>query len=148
MHNPHIEKFFQKLLYVIEILLAALTIVVLVGNLGMEAYRVIIDPSYFPTSDLFLQNILSIVVGLEFVRMLIDLTPGNLMEVVTVAIARNIILTHDDSITIIVSVVALAVMFAIRHFFLQHKDLHASISTFFSACSKEKKNPEKDTETH
>lgn len=139
MHNPLIEKFFQKLLYIIEILLAALTIVVLVGNLGIEAYRVIIDPSYFPTSDLFLQNILSIVVGLEFVRMLIDLTPGNLMEVVTVAIARNIILTHDDSITIIVSVVALAGMFAIRRFLLHSKDIHKGISEFFSEASDSKK---------
>ena len=139
MHNPLIEKFFQKLLYIIEILLAALTIVVLVGNLGTEAYRVIVDPSYFPSSDLFLQNILSIVVGLEFVRMLIDLTPGNLMEVVTVAIARNIILTHDDSITIIVSVVALAVMFAIRRFLLHGKDIHKGISEFFSEASDNKK---------
>ncbi len=141
MHNPLIEKFFQKLLYIIEILLAALTIVVLVGNLGMEAYRVIVDPSYFPSSDLFLQNILSIVVGLEFVRMLIDMTPGNLMEVVTVAIARNIILTHDDSITIIVSVIALAGMFAIRRFLLQGKDLHKEVSKFFSEPSNDE-NPQ------
>ncbi len=139
MHNPRIEKFFQKLLYIIEILLATLTIVVLVGNLGVEAYRVILDPSYFPSSDLFLQNILSIVVGLEFVRMLIDLTPGNLMEVVTVAIARNIILTHDNSITIIVSVAALAGMFAIRRFLLHSKDLHKEISEFFSEPSHDEK---------
>ncbi len=141
MRHPLIEKFFQKLLSIIEILLATLTIVVLVGNLGTEAYRVIVDPSYFPSSDLFLQNILSIVVGLEFVRMLIDLTPGNLMEVVTVAIARNIILAHDDSITIIVSVAALAGMFAIRRFLFQRKDLHKEVSAFFSEGSDNKEHP-------
>ena len=49
----------RKLLYCVEFALAMLTIVVLVGNLGMEAYRVILDPTYFPASDLFLHEILS-----------------------------------------------------------------------------------------
>ena len=132
MHNTIVEKFFHKLLYLIEILLAALTIIVLVGNLGMEAYRVIIDPSYFPSGDHFLHSILSIVVGLEFVRMLIDLTPGNLLEVVTVAIARQIILSHNDPLTLLSGVAALAGLFAIRRFLLRRNQLHIGINRFFN----------------
>ena len=147
MHRK-VDKFFHKLLYLIEILLAALTIIVLVGNLGMEAYRVIVDPSYFPSGDQFLQSILSIVVGLEFVRMLIDLTPGNLLEVVAVAIARQIILNHNDPLTLLTGVAALAGMFAIRRFLLRRNQLHIGINRFFNesdrdaGCGDTQKAPE------
>lgn len=133
MHNLKIEALIRKLLYVIELVLAALTIIVLVGNLGIEAYRVVIDPTYFPTSDLFLQDILSIVVGLEFVRMLIDLTPANVLEVVTVAIARHIILSHDDPISLLAGVLALAVMFATRRYLISRKVMGMELSQAFSA---------------
>lgn len=133
MHNLKIETLIRKLLYVIELVLAALTIIVLVGNLGIEAYRVVIDPTYFPTSDLFLQDILSIVVGLEFVRMLIDLTPANVLEVVTVAIARHIILSHDDPISLLAGVLALAVMFATRRYLISRKVMGMELSQAFSA---------------
>ena len=128
MHNGKIEGWISKLLYVIELLLAVLTIIVLVGNLGIEAHRVIIDPTYVPTSDAFLQDILSIVVGLEFVKMLIDLTPANVLEVVTVAIARHIILTHDDPIGLLVGVAALAAMFATRRYLIHRSELGKGIS--------------------
>ena len=123
MHNGKIEGWISKLLYVIELFLAVLTIIVLVGNLGMEAHRVIIDPTYFPTSDAFLQDILSIVVGLEFVKMLIDLTPANVLEVVTVAIARHIILVHDAPLSLLAGVVSLAIMFATRRYLISRKEM-------------------------
>lgn len=132
MHNLKIESLIRKLLYVIELILAVLTIIVLVGNLGIEAYRVVIDPTYFPTSDLFLKDILSIVVGLEFVRMLIDLTPANVLEVVTVAIARHIILSHDDPISLLAGVLALAAMFATRRYLISRKIMHMELSNAFS----------------
>ena len=130
MHEMHdkIGKIIHKVLYIIEVLLAILTIIVLVGNLGMEAYRVIIDPTYFPTSDLFLHEILSIAVGLEFVRMLVDMTPANILDVLTVAIARHIIISHEDPLGLLVGVVCLAGIFAIRRFLIRHRDMQVELS--------------------
>ena len=127
MHDK-IGKIIHKVLYIIEVLLALLTIIVLVGNLGMEAYRVIIDPTYFPTSDLFLHEILSIAVGLEFVRMLVDMTPANILDVLTVAIARHIIVSHEAPLALLAGVVCLAGLFAIRRFLIRHKDMQVELS--------------------
>lgn len=130
MHELHqkAEKIIRKIIFIIEILLVALTIVVLVGNLLSEAYLVILDPTYFPESNVFLHDILSIVVGLEFVSMIIDLTPAHVLEVLTVAIARTIILSHEDPIALAVAVLCLAGVFAIRRFLIPRTELNEEMA--------------------
>lgn len=130
MHELHqkAEKIIRKIIFIIEILLVALTIVVLVGNLLSEAYLVILDPTYFPESNVFLHDILSIVVGLEFVSMIIDLTPAHVLEVLTVAIARTIILSHEDPIALAVAVLCLAGVFAIRRFLIPKTELNEEMA--------------------
>lgn len=123
-----IERIIRNVIYITEVMLAALTIIVLVGNLGIEAYRVIIDPTYFPSSDLFLHEILSIAVGLEFVRMLVDMTPANILDVLTVAIARHIIVSSDSPLALIAGVACLAGLFAIRRFLIRHKEMQVELS--------------------
>ena len=83
------EIVFRKILHVLEFIIALLTLFVIVGMLAMEVYKMFTVPDYFATLDNYLHNILTIVVGLEFVRMLIDLTPANTLEVLIVAIARH-----------------------------------------------------------
>ncbi len=127
MHQK-VERIIRKVLTVVEVLLAVLTLVVLVGNLGIEAYRVIVDPTYFPDSETFLHNILALAVGLEFVRMLVDMTPANILEVLTVAIARQIIISHGDPLGLLVGVVCIAGIFAVRRFLIRHKDMQVELS--------------------
>ena len=127
MHQK-VEHIFRKILSVVEVLLASLTLIVLVGNLGIEAYRVVVDPSYFPNSEDFLHSILALAVGLEFVRMLVDMTPANILEVLTVAIARQIILSHDDPLGLLVGVVCIAGIFAVRRYLIRHRDMQVELS--------------------
>ncbi|MBQ4581909.1 MAG: hypothetical protein IJB04_01530 [Oscillospiraceae bacterium] len=127
MHHK-VERFIRKLLTVVEISLAVLTLIVLVGNLGIEAYRVIVVPTYFPGSEEFLHDMLGLAVGLEFVRMLVDMTPANILEVLTVAIARQIIISHEDPLGLLVGVVCLAGIFAVRRFLIRHKDMQVELS--------------------
>ena len=127
MHQK-VERIIRNILTVVEIALAVLTLIVLVGNLGIEAYRVIIDPSYFPGSEEFLHDMLGLAVGLEFVRMLVDMTPANILEVLTVAIARQIIISHEDPIGLLVGVACLAGIFAVRRFLIRHKDMQVELS--------------------
>ena len=127
MHKK-VETVIRKILHVLEFIIAVLTLIVLVGMLGLEIYRMFTQADYFDPLNTFLHNILTIVVGLEFVRMLVDMTPANTLEVLIVAISRHVILSHDDPITILVCVLCIAGLFATRHFLIPKKELKMEMS--------------------
>lgn len=127
MQHKHITVM-QKILHVLEIIISILTLLVMVGMLGLEIYRMFTTPDYFATLDRFLNNILTIVVGLEFVRMLIDLTPANTLEVLIVAISRHVILNHNDSLGNVACVLCIAGLFAIRRFLIPKKEMKVELS--------------------
>ena len=122
------ETFIHKVLHIIERIIAYITLVVLIGMLGMEFYRMFTVPDYFTSVNTYLHNILTIVVGLEFVRMLIDLTPANTIEVLIVAIARQVILNHDNPLSNLACVVCIAGLFATRHFLIPKNELKVEMS--------------------
>ena len=93
-HLGKVEQFFRRVLHTLELVISGLCSLVLIGALVMEAFRLVTIPGYVTDLHQFLQNVLSIVVGLEFVRMLIDLTPANTLEVLIMATARYIIMNH------------------------------------------------------
>ncbi len=125
--NKH-ETFIHKVLHIIERVIAFITLAVMLFMLGLEIYKMFTVAEYFLTMDTFLHNILTIVVGLEFVRMLIDLTPANTIEVLIVAIARQVILTHNNPWANLASVACIAGLFATRHFLIPKKELKVELS--------------------
>ncbi len=118
-----LEHFYRRVLHILELVIAALTVIVLVVCLGVEIYRMFTTPDYFGNLNTFLHNILTIVVGLEFVRMLIDMTPGNTLEVLIMATARHIIMNHDDPITLMIGIVCIAGLFATRRFLIRKSEM-------------------------
>ena len=70
-----------------------------------------------------LHNLLTIVVGLEFVRMLIDTTPANILEVLTVAITRHVVLSLGDPISNLACIACIGGLFAIRRFLIRRSEL-------------------------
>lgn len=122
------EIVFRKILHVLEFIIALMTLFVIVGMLGLEVYKMFTVPEYFATLDNYLHNILTIVVGLEFVRMLIDLTPANTLEVLIVAIARHVILSHDDPLSNVACVICIAGLFATRRFLIPKKAMKVELS--------------------
>jgi uncharacterized membrane protein (DUF373 family) len=127
MHKKH-ETLIHKVLHIIERIIAFITLAVMLFMLGLEIYKMFTTAEYFATMDRFLQNILTIVVGLEFVRMLIDLTPANTIEVLIVAIARQVILTHNNPWANLASVLCIAGLFATRHFLIPKEELTVELS--------------------
>lgn len=123
------EKFIHKIVHIIEFAIAILTMIVLAGLLVYEIYRMFTIADYFSTASTYLHNILTIVVGLEFVRMLINLTPANTLEVLIVAISRQVIVDHDDPVSNIVCVLCIAGLFAIKRYLIPKEDLREEIST-------------------
>ena len=118
------EHLFRRILHVIERFIAAITILALLGALGIELYHMFTSGSeYFADVSHMLHNLLTIVVGLEFVRMLIDTTPANILEVLTVAITRHVVLSHDDPWSNVACIACIAGLFAIRRFLIRRSEL-------------------------
>lgn len=127
MQNNKIMKLFYSAVHILEYAIAVLTIAVLVGLLGVEMFKMFTVEGYFDSADTYLRNVLTIVVGLEFVRMLINLTPANTLEVLIVAIARQVIIDHDSAISNIACVLCLGGLFAIRRFLISKSDFRKGI---------------------
>ena len=128
MMHKKIECVIRKILHVLEFIIAVLTLIVLVGMLGVEIYKMFTQAGYFDSMNYFLHNILTIVVGLEFVRMLVDMTPANTLEVLIVAISRQVILNHDNPLSNLFCVICIAGLFAIRRFLIPKKDMKVELS--------------------
>ena len=126
--NKKTNKIFYLSLHILEYLIAILTIIVLIGFLGYEIYKMITVGGYFYSADTYLKNMLTIVVGLEFVRMLINLTPANTLEVLIVAIARQVIINHENALANIACVLCIGGLFAIRKFLIAKTDFKKELS--------------------
>ena len=122
-HDHKVEHFFRHILHFIERVVASITLIVLIIALVQQVVTLVIDPSHLSDINEFLHHILTIVVGLEFVRMLIDTTPANILEVLTVAITRHVILSHDDYWSNLVCIACIGGLFAIRRFLIRRSEL-------------------------
>lgn len=140
MHQK-VEKVFRKILHWVEGIIAAMTLIVMLGMVGLEVYRMFTVGDYFADVHNYLHNILTIVVGLEFVRMMIDLTPANTIEVLIVAISRQVIVSHDNPISNLCCVLCIAGLFATRHFLIPKKEMTLEMSEVPEDEEEETKTP-------
>ena len=118
-----LQHLFRHGLHILEKMIAVFTLVVLLGAFGKLILELIRDPGSSADVTGFLHDVLTIVVGLEFVRMLIDTTPASILEVLAVAITRHVILSHDDPVSNLLSVACIAGLFAIRRYLFRRGEL-------------------------
>lgn len=124
------DSLLEKVLHVLETLIALVSTCVLVGLLGFYLCRIVTDPNYFlreRSVHLFLQEVLSIVIGLEFVKLLMHMTPANLLEVLIMAIARHIVVGHNEAFETLLSIVCIAVLFAVKRYLIPREELHEEL---------------------
>ena len=113
---------------VVEIIIALITLGAMGYMLFREVFQIFTVEGYLSDPAHFLHNILTIVIGLEFVSMLVDLTPANTLEVLILAIARYVIIDHTNAVSNIVCVICIAGLFAIKKYLIPKADLKKSIS--------------------
>ena len=118
-----VDHVFRRILHTLERIIAVITILALLAALGLEVYNMFTKEGYFTEINSILHNLLTVVVGLEFVRMLIDTTPANILEVLTVAITRHVVLSHDDYWSNLACVACIAGLFAIRRYLIRRSEL-------------------------
>ena len=122
--DRRVEHIFRRALHVMEQVIATITVIALMGALGLELYHMFTAGSeYFADVNHMLHNLLTIVVGLEFVRMLIDTTPANILEVLTVAITRHVVLSHENPWSNVASIACIAALFAVRRYLIRRSEL-------------------------
>ena len=127
MHKK-VERIFRKILHWLEGIIATMTLVVLVGMIFQEVFRMFTVVGYFDSIHTYLHTILNLVVGLEFVRMLIDMTPANTIEVLIVAISRQVILNHNEPLSNLACVICIAGLFATRRYLIPKKEMKVELS--------------------
>ena len=96
------------------IILAAIVIraILLVIGLAQELGE---DPMSFSIDD-FLSKVLLVIMGIEFVKMLMLHTYGAVIDVLIFAMARQMIVSHNGPEGTLLSVLSVALIFAIKKF--------------------------------
>lgn len=70
-----------------------------------------------------LDGAITLAIGGELIKMLCKHTPETVIEVLAFALARNLIVVHTTPLENLITVVAIAVLFAIRRFLLRKGDM-------------------------
>lgn len=108
-----------KMVKILELAIATLLLVAIVatGILILKNTLLGFFNGNFRLDDL-LESVLTLVVGLEFVKMLILHTPQSVIEVLLYAVARQVIISHDSVMENLIGVSAVAIIFIIRKYLL------------------------------
>ena len=110
----------EKIIHGIHRFLEILEIVlVLVALMGIEIWELARDPSIFLAEgflDSFLSSITSLVVAVEFVKMLLRPTVGNTLELLIMALSRYVVLNHHEPVSLAIGIAGVVALFATRRF--------------------------------
>lgn len=114
----YINDFLVKITKWIEVVIAAILITAIVLNVFCMLMNVINGTNLMGSFqlDTFLKMILTLVVGIEFAKMLILHTPESVLEVLLYAVARQIVIYHEAPLDNLIGVLAVCVIFAIRKY--------------------------------
>ena len=131
----------QKLLYVFEFAMAVTILIGIVISVpDLFKYMVhIAQSSKGHSYDLyqsFLSHILLMVIGLEFVAMLINHEEFQIIYIMIMVVARKMLIYGEDTKDLFIGVLAIAVLFIVRKYFTIHKILANAGVAIFDANTK------------
>ena len=104
-----------------EIVLSAVMLLGIITLIIPMIYNFVSIPLLDITPEQFTQflgNALTLLIGVEFVKMLAKHTAENLLEVLMFAIARQMVVEHLNMTETLIGVVAIAVIFTVRKYLL------------------------------
>jgi phosphate starvation-inducible membrane PsiE len=82
----------------------------------LDMLGLVFDSALSNQYEILIGDALKLVIGIEFVKMLIKHTPESVIEVLLFAIARKLIAGNSTTIELLIGVVAIAILFIIRKF--------------------------------
>lgn len=111
------RNFIQKSCDVLELLVAVAVGVGLIVSLILyipEGVALLTESGDTSTFLLFLEDMFSVVVGIEFIKMLCKPSAENVIEVLVFLIARHMIIGSNSALDILLSVVSVALLYGVR----------------------------------
>lgn len=119
------DKMFE-ISYIIELFVSLLVSVAVI----IAAVRIVLDMcslSFFNEGInslvLVLDKAITLAIGAELIKMLCKHTPETIIEVLAFALARQLIIGHAAPLENLVTVAAIAILFAVRKFLLNRHDM-------------------------
>ena len=134
----NIARYTEIVLSIVILIVIALTGIRLIITIA-EVSLWDMDISFFTE---FLANALSLVVGVEFVKMLCRHSAQTVVEVLMFATARQMVVEHMAPAQTLIGVIAIAILFAIRKFLMTEDTDMAHAPNKISKDKKEKESCE------
>ncbi|MCD8330613.1 MAG: phosphate-starvation-inducible PsiE family protein [Lachnospiraceae bacterium] len=123
-----VSRFLLRIPYYLELCVSAILllsiIVALVSLLGDLAQFTLAggNADDFQT---FLGNMFTVVIGIEFLKMLCSYNVDSVIEVILFTVARQLVLNHTAAFELLLSVIAIAILFVVRKYlFVKRLDAH------------------------
>ena len=111
----------EKITYIFEmiiafVLLAVIAIKIVEVSSAMIGFRIVIITMEF---ERILSMVLTLVIGVEFIKMLCKHTPEAVIDVLLFAIARQMVIYHEKTLDLLIGALAIAGLFAAKKFLLR-----------------------------
>ena len=130
--NTKREKYHQLLLRMPTFLEKIIALLLLIGVVYGTGKMVLaaIDFGSMPFDD-YISNLMvtafSVIIVIEFIRMLIRHSMNTVVEVLIFAIARGLVAGHESPVNALISIVAIAILLACRKFLFCEYDFEEEI---------------------
>lgn len=136
----------QSLLYALEFAMAVTIIIGIVTSVP-DLFKYMVDIAHstkgssYELFQSFLSHVLLMVIGLEFVAMLINHEEYQIIYIMIMVVARKMLIYGDNTQDLFIGVLAIAVLFIVRKYFTIHKILaNAGVAIFDAQTKMEKVN--------
>lgn len=136
----------QSLLYALEFAMAVTIIIGIVTSVP-DLFKYMVDIAHstkgssYQLFQSFLSHVLLMVIGLEFVAMLINHEEYQIIYIMIMVVARKMLIYGDNTRDLFIGVLAIAVLFIVRKYFTIHKILaNAGVAIFDAQTRMEKVN--------
>lgn len=112
-----------KTAWILELVIASFILIVTVVQMvltGKDSVEYLMAGQF--SLDQFLASAMNIIVGLEFMKMLVLHTPRAVTDVLLFAIARQLVVSHASPVDTLLGVSAVALIFVIKKFLHTKED--------------------------
>lgn len=120
--NGATVKFLLKAAWVLELLIALFILLVTVLQMvltGKDSVHYLLLGQFSLYE--FFGSVMNVVVGLEFIKMLVLHTPKAVTDVLLFAIARQLVVSHSSAMETLLGVAAVALIFVVKKFLLDQE---------------------------
>ncbi|MBE5916500.1 MAG: hypothetical protein E7273_06595 [Pseudobutyrivibrio ruminis] len=125
------EKWHDIIIHLPVFLEKIIAVVLLVGVVYGVGKLVLTAVNFSGTFEVYIDQLMntafSIIIIIEFIRMLIRHSMNTVVEVLIFAIARGLVVGHVDSINALISIVAIGVLLACRKFLFHEFDFEEEV---------------------